>query len=120
MKNFLLTAVLLWLLCPALGSQPLRSKEVSGAIYLQDGTEIIAPFIYHEQEQVIVQKNVSGLQVYTTFHVDSFFFYDPALMWQRRFRKINYRKRDQFFEVVTPGKVSIVRLKMAQSAPKVW
>ena len=118
MKNILLTAMLLWLLCHTVWAQALQGKEVSGAIYLEDGTEIVAPFIYHEKEQVIVHQDEMGLQVYTTFHVDSFFFYDPEPMWQRRFRKMRYHNREYFFETVTPGKVSIIRLKLAQCAPE--
>lgn len=118
MKNFLLTACLLVVLCHLAMAQTLRGKEVSGAIYLHDGTEIVAPFIYHEIEQIIVQKDTAGMQVFTSFHVDSFFFYDPELMWQRRFHQRMYRNRAHFFETVTPGELSIVRLKLPQNAPE--
>lgn len=118
MKNILLTACLLVVLCHLAMAQTLRGKAVSGALYLNDETEIVAPFIYHEKEQIIVQKDTTGMQIYTTFHVDSFFYYDPELMWQRRFHKRMYRDRAHFFETVTPGKVSIVRLKLPQSAPE--
>ena len=118
MKNILLTACLLAVLCHVAMAQTLRGKEVSGALYLHDGTEIVAPFTYHEVEQVIIQKVTAGMQVYTTFHVDSFFFYDPELMWQRRFHKRFYRDRAYFFETVTQGEVSIVRLKLPQNAPE--
>jgi hypothetical protein len=117
MKHFLLTACLLAVLCQVTIAQPLRGKAVSGALYLNDGTEIVAPFTYHEKEQIIVQKDTTGMQIYTTFHVDSFFYYDPELMWQRRFHKRMYRDRPHFFETVTPGEVSIVRLKLANSVP---
>jgi hypothetical protein len=118
MKKLLCAAGLMVLLCPTSSAQALQGREVSGAIYLSDGTEIITAFIYHEKEQVMVEKKATGLEVYTTFHVDSFFFYDPELMWQRRFRKMKYRGREHFFETVTPGEVSILRIRMAHSAPE--
>lgn len=118
MKIILLAAAILWPLCTVVWSQPLQGREVSGAIYLENGSELVIPFIYHEKEQVIVHQAESCLQVYTTFHVDSFFFYDPELMWQRRFRKMTYRDRAHFFETVTPGKVSIIRRRLAQTAPE--
>ena len=98
-------------------AQSISKKAVSGAIYLNNGEEVVTPFVYHETEQVIIRKDNAGIQVYTIFHVDSFFFYDPELMWQRRFKKMKYRDREYFFETVTPGEVSIVRLKLPHSAP---
>lgn len=118
MRKLLYAVGLMALLCPHGSAQTLQGKEVSGAIYLNDGTVIITPFIYHEKEQMIVEKKDTGLEVYTIFHVDSFFFYDTELMWQRRFRKIKYRDREHFFETVTPGKVSILRIRMVHSAPE--
>lgn len=98
-------------------AQFLPGKEVSGAIYLHDGVEIIAPFVYHEKEQVLVLKKSLGVQIYTTFRVDSFFFYDPEMKWQRRFRKMDYREGAYFFETVTASRVSILRLKLPQYVP---
>ena len=52
------------------------------------------------------------------FHVDSFFFYDPTLHWQRRFKKLEYQQQEQFFEVVAPGRLEILRLKLPYNAPE--
>ena len=117
MKIVILSTSLLLMISTNADAQSISKKAVSGAIYLNNGEEVVTPFVYHETEQVIIRKDNAGIQVYTIFHVDSFFFYDPELMWQRRFKKMKYRDREYFFETVTPGEVSIVRLKLPHSAP---
>lgn len=93
-------------------------QEVNGAIYLDNTAVLTASFIYHEKEQLIVKKDHQALKVYTTFHVDSFLYYDPELMWQRKFKKMKYKKKEQFFEVVAPGKLEILRLRLPNDVPE--
>lgn len=95
-----------------------RGQQVNGAIYLDDGAVLTAPFIYYEKEQAILKQDSLLFEVYTTFHVDSFVYYDPELMWQRKFRKLEYKHREQFFEVVAPGELEILRLKLPHNAPE--
>jgi hypothetical protein len=97
MRTFLFAVLLGSQLVTSAYAQVFRDKEVSGALYLPDGTVIVSPMTYHEKAQLIVRKDSSAIQVFTTFHVDSFFFYDPELMWQRRFHKRKYQGREQFF-----------------------
>ncbi|MEQ9442556.1 MAG: hypothetical protein RIG62_26185 [Cyclobacteriaceae bacterium] len=93
-------------------------SEVNGAIYLSDGTELLTRFAYHEKTQALSRKDRLTMEVFTTFHVDSFLFYDPALNWQRRFKKLEYQQQEQFFEVVAPGRLEILRLKLPYNAPE--
>jgi hypothetical protein len=79
-KHFILTAYLLVAFCHVTLVQLIKGKAVSVALYFSDRTEIVAPFTYHEKKQIIVGNDTSAMQVYTTIHVDSFFFYDPQLM----------------------------------------
>nr|WKN39021.1 hypothetical protein K4G66_09935 [Tunicatimonas sp. TK19036] len=118
MKTFIIVATLLGMTSTTNYAQWNRTPEVSGAVYLSDGSELLTPFTYDEKKQVLWRENSSSFKVLTTFHVDSFFFYDPKLNWQRRFKKLNYQQRPQFFEVVARGPLEILRLRSPFDAPE--
>lgn len=118
MKRFIVSAILLCIVNSHNYAQFRKGMEMIGVIYLKKDPAIVTPFIYLEKEQVLLVKDSLHFAAYTTFHVDSFFYYDPKQMLKRRFKKLEYQQRTHFFEVVANGKLEILRLKLTIDAPE--
>ena len=105
-------------LCSCMPNRKISEPSLaSGGIYLKSGELLHARMEYLERYGSLVTSRGEGHGIYTTFQVDAFFFYDEGQKKMRRYRNLEHKGRERFFEVLYSGKLEVLRLKREAVLP---